>query len=224
MALTDGVRAFVQPKLAGTGGWQGPLAGCQGAAASAVHFDSDGNVTLWPQCPGSEAVVERHGAGAVTEQVDVVAIDPVSPLLDGADQPLALAGLLVQGGRLLALERSEHGDLDVAGSMPIPPGAGRLVGLALRAGRGFALDHEGQVFELNPATSAWHGPWQLAEAAKAQGVQAGAWRGLCALPGGRGLLSLRVSAAGAGTTWEMWQFLLSASPSPTATMLSTASL
>eukprot|EP00929_Paragymnodinium_shiwhaense_P044022 TRINITY_DN22586_c0_g1_i1.p1 TRINITY_DN22586_c0_g1~~TRINITY_DN22586_c0_g1_i1.p1 ORF type:complete len:1031 (+),score=217.70 TRINITY_DN22586_c0_g1_i1:104-3196(+) len=195
LAVSDGVRAYVHdPDLR----WSMPLAAPDGGHAAAVAFRPDGTAVVMSgadiyglglaQLPRSASM--REGA-----KLDVLALDPSPrrelPGFRGAgDVP---RGLLARGGELFVLEEDSDGNLAVAGTLQGPfagqnrtsEDSRRWVALALRAGRGLALDDRGRGFSLDLRSALWEGPWLLgADAAET-------WHGLCLLPDGRSWLALR---------------------------------
>eukprot|EP00928_Gymnodinium_smaydae_P073795 TRINITY_DN56927_c0_g1_i1.p1 TRINITY_DN56927_c0_g1~~TRINITY_DN56927_c0_g1_i1.p1 ORF type:complete len:947 (+),score=115.34 TRINITY_DN56927_c0_g1_i1:62-2842(+) len=195
IAITDGIRAFTR---ANDSVWSSPLSVCLDDDVRAAVFNADGDVVL----------TDSNGVGIFSScssprRNSKAPLDAVA--LDTQSAAAGTRGLVVQDGRLLALELIQsRGGLEtswtVAGAVRPPPGIGshRWAAVALRAGRALLLNQIGEVFELDVSTGMWSGPWRLPKPSQAESK----WRGICALPGGTNWLTLSVADNGVAELWE----------------------
>jgi len=204
IALTDEVGVFVLNRTGG--GRFGPLSACDsGAAPVAASFDASGRA--WAACGdglqqlllrGDELVVPRRvqlrSASLGVAGLHALALDS-SPTMQGDDR---LDGVALRDGRLLALQFDNERGWALAGSVSAPNGR-RFNAVALRGGRGVALDSNGAVFEFESATGRWEGPMPLPP----NGLT---WRGVCVLPGSEGWFVAGQPPADRGGSMEFWRF------------------
>lgn len=188
LALGDGVRVFASSGEA----WRGPLRGCDASDVTAFSLSSGGHVHAATE--GSRAIVRMGvpadcGQPQAGPELRAFALE-VGPGFGGAG---TLAGIAVRAadGVLLAMEGDEAvGELAA-------PGGRKWVAVAMREGRAWALDADGDVFVMD-ASRSWSGPLPL----QRDGVRL---VDLCGLAGG-GIMALGHRQNASGASAELWRF------------------